>query len=386
MATEDYMKMPLSFKIRKALRYVELYGISRTLVKIRGQYHMAAKEGFEGARWDNPACIKPDNPARRIGYIGCGAFAFGQLAYYITKVDKLAVRAGMDISAPRARSLVTRFGGAYATTDAQLLMDDPQIDLIYISSNHASHADYAIAALDSGKDVHIEKPHVVSDVQLQALMSALHRNPDRKVFLGFNRPRSSLFKRLKSELAKEAGPLMINWFVAGHAIDDDHWYFKESEGGRILGNLCHWSDLTLELVGIENALPARVVPTAAPDAKSDFVTAIEFADGSLASLTFSAKGHTFEGVREVLNLHKGDLLADLKDFKSMSLVRGSARKRVTTFHRDHGHRANVINSFNSVRNSDPSLAVDPRYLAATAKLFVAIKKAHDTNLPVVVSV
>ena len=61
-------------------------------------------------------------------------------------------------------------------------------------------------------------------------------------------------------LSLESGPMMINWFVAGHEIPDDHWYFKESEGGRILGNLCHWTDLTLQLVGLNNAFPVKLYP------------------------------------------------------------------------------------------------------------------------------
>ena len=36
----DYTKQDLKFKIKKALRYIRLYGVSGTLVKMRGQYHM----------------------------------------------------------------------------------------------------------------------------------------------------------------------------------------------------------------------------------------------------------------------------------------------------------------------------------------------------------
>jgi hypothetical protein len=37
------------------------------------------------------------------------------------------------------------------------------------------------------------------------------------------------------------------------------------------------------------------------------------------SITFSAKGVTFEGVREVLNVHKGNLLANLMDFHVLTV-------------------------------------------------------------------
>ena len=36
----DYVNENLIFKIRKVMRYIKLYGISRTIIKVKGQYHM----------------------------------------------------------------------------------------------------------------------------------------------------------------------------------------------------------------------------------------------------------------------------------------------------------------------------------------------------------
>ena len=125
--------------------------------------------------------------------------------------------------------------------------------------------------------------------------------------------------------------LMINWFIAGHEIPNDHWYFEEKEGGRVLGNLCHWTDLTLQLVNIKDAFPCTIFPATPINSKSDFVVSIIFADKSCASITFSAKGHTFEGVREILNIHKGNLLANITDFQTLSIeiVEKKIRKKST---------------------------------------------------------
>lgn len=104
---------------------------------------------------------------------------------------------------------------------------------MFIASNYASHAEYVVACIEAGKHVHIEKPHVISQEQLDRLLVAMRQFPQSKVYLGFNRPRSRLFMQLQEVLARESGPLMINWFIAG----DDHWYFDAKEGGRLLGNL-----------------------------------------------------------------------------------------------------------------------------------------------------
>jgi predicted dehydrogenase len=374
----DYTQTPFLFKARKAARYVRLYGLSRTLVKIRGQYHMRADEEFDGLRWVNPGCQSPDVPNRHVALIGCGNYAFSNIAYYLGKRNPEFLRCAYDIQRSRALSLCKTYGGAYAVADWREILTDPQVKIVFIASNHASHAEYAVACIEAGKHVHIEKPHVVSQEQLDQLVAAMRQYPKSKLFLGFNRQRSPLFKQLQTLLADESGPLMINWFVAGHEIPVKHWYFDEKEGGRVLGNLCHWTDLTLHLVTMEKAFPCKIVPATPKDAKSDFVVSVIFADRSCASITFSAKGHTFEGVREVLNLHKGDVIANLTDFQMLTVDVVEKKKRVHLRHRDHGHEANIVYSLAGAAK-DGVPGEDIMYVAATAKFFLAIRQAIDSG-------
>ena len=78
--------------------------------------------------------------------------------------------------------------------------------MIFICSNHSSHAEYAINAIKNGKAVHIEKPHVTNYYQLEKLIEAMKENPNIPVFLGFNRPKTYLYKKLMSYVEKEKGP------------------------------------------------------------------------------------------------------------------------------------------------------------------------------------
>lgn len=363
----DYTTQKIAFKLRKAIRYVRLFGIRRTLIKIKGQYHVKRK--YEAL----PAVPCPPQAGGHIGIIGCGNYSFSNIAFYLKQHQAGVMRGAMDIDVHKAASLYENYGLRYYTSDAEKIIDDPAIDLVYIASNHASHAEYAIMCIKAGKHVHIEKPHVVSEDQLSRLASTMKAHPAVKVFLGFNRPRSRLFKKLQELLSNQPGPLMINWFVAGHEIPDDHWYFDEKEGGRVLGNLCHWTDLTLQLVGMKNAFPCTIIPATPPGSKSDYVVSVIFADRSCASITFSAKGHTFEGVREVLNIHKGNLLANLTDFQSLTaeIVERKINKRL--FYRDHGHSINILNSATNPKGEELT------YVIATAKLFLAIRKAIDSG-------
>lgn len=371
----DYTAESLAFKVRKSLRYTRLYGVQRTLMKVRGQYHM--KKNYDVL----PAIDKTAAHEGRVGLIGCGNYAFTNTAFYLNKRKKGCIRACMDKNIARAASLYETFKLKYYTDNAEEIFSDPEIDLVFIGSNHASHAEYAIQAIRAGKHVHIEKPHVVNRDQIDRLILAMKDNPHVKVFLGFNRPRSKLFNELQAIIAREAGPLMINWFVAGHEIPDSHWYYEEAEGGRVLGNLCHWTDVSLRMVSLEKAFPCVIIPATPKNAKSDYVVSFIFGDRSCASITFSAKGHSFEGVREVLNLEKGGALAILNDFQQLIVDIREKRLRFSSRFRDHGHEANIVHSFDGTGEHGVP-GEDPQLIKATGLLFLAVKDAIDNGNPV----
>jgi predicted dehydrogenase len=379
----DYTKSKFLFQLKKTVRYVRLFGLQRTFIKVLGQYHMNSEDGFDGVRWINDRCSSPDARGRAIGILGCGNFAYSHIAYYLFKIRKDFLRCGYDKDPSRSKSLCLKYRGAFACSNWRDVIEDEAVKMVFIASNHASHAEYAVACMKAGKDVHIEKPHVVSEEQLSLLRKAMLEYPESKVFLGFNRPRSPLFMSLKEELSRQSGPLMINWFIAGHAIAEGHWYFDEREGGRVLGNLCHWTDLTLHLVSLERAFPCRIASATPKAAKSDFAVTISFADRSCAVISFSAKGHTFEGVRETLHVHRGDLLASLYDFQVLETEVGEKKRRHRLPHRDHGHAANIRNSFDSALQSRTGETL--AYVNATAKFFLAIRRAIETSEEVVLT-
>ena len=98
-----------------------------------------------------PQQAVPPKTGGHVGLIGCGNFAFTTIAYYLCKNYGRIIRAGMDIDIQRAASLLEAYALRYYTDDTEKIWADPDIDLIYIASNHASHAEYAIKS-DSGRE------------------------------------------------------------------------------------------------------------------------------------------------------------------------------------------------------------------------------------------
>ncbi len=366
----DYTQQKLIFKLKKAARYLELYGVSRTIAKVRAQYHM--KRSYPE---QVPGMPSTGHPGKHIGLLGCGKFAYGNIAYYLRKNYGHVIRGVMDIDLDKAISLGTAYRAAYSTNNADDIINDPLIDLIYIASNHASHAEYAIKAIRQGKAVHIEKPHAVTYDQLTRLCEAINQY-DGRVRLGFNRPFSVLGRMLQDAFDRETGSLMLNWFVAGHEIEADHWYFAVEEGGRVLGNLCHWIDFTLRLIPEENRFPVKIIPTRSDKSDCDISVSYVFRDGSIGTITFSAKGHTFEGVRETLNAHKGNTLANLKDFKELRLDVVEQITHKILWFRDHGHQRAITDSFRMLTDSSATESV--KMVWDSGYLTLKTKEALDT--------
>jgi predicted dehydrogenase len=94
------------------------------------------------------------------GTLGWGILAPGGIARAFTR-DLLLhghrVAAVGSRSADRARAFAEEFGIARAHGSYDELVADPTVDVVYIATPHNLHAENAVAALESGKHVLVEK-------------------------------------------------------------------------------------------------------------------------------------------------------------------------------------------------------------------------------------
>jgi len=92
------------------------------------------------------------------GFIGCGEVTEKKSGPAFSQMEGSSVVAVMSRSERRARSYAERNGIARWYTDAQELIDDPEVNAVYIATPPSSHATYAIMAMRAGKPVYVEKP------------------------------------------------------------------------------------------------------------------------------------------------------------------------------------------------------------------------------------
>ena len=96
------------------------------------------------------------------GFIGCGEVTEKKSGPAFSEVEGSTVVAVMSRSEEKARSYAERHGIGRWYTDAQMLIDDPEVNAVYVATPPSSHATFAIMSMKAGKPVYVEKPLAAS--------------------------------------------------------------------------------------------------------------------------------------------------------------------------------------------------------------------------------
>lgn len=96
------------------------------------------------------------------GFIGCGEVTEKKSGPAFSEVAGSQVEAVMSRNLDKAKSYAQRHGIKKWYDDAQELIDDPEVNAVYVATPPSSHATFAIMSMKAGKPVYIEKPLAAS--------------------------------------------------------------------------------------------------------------------------------------------------------------------------------------------------------------------------------
>lgn len=96
------------------------------------------------------------------GFIGCGEVTKYKSGPAFQKIENSEVEAVMSRDLNKAQAYAEERGIAKWYDDASQLVNDPNVNAVYIATPPSSHATYAIMAMKAGKPVYIEKPMAVT--------------------------------------------------------------------------------------------------------------------------------------------------------------------------------------------------------------------------------
>lgn len=181
-----------------------------------------------------------------VGIIGSGNFTKMTMMPALKNTEAsfkyIASRGGLSGTA-----LAQKFGISNSTTDYNEILEDPNVDLVLITTRHDQHAKMVIESLNSGKNVFVEKPLALNNSDLDLVIDAQQKS-GKTLTVGFNRRFSPHIEKIKS-IVGNSQMNVIATMNAGNIPANVWVHDMKVGGGRIIGEACHFIDLITCLTG-----------------------------------------------------------------------------------------------------------------------------------------
>jgi predicted dehydrogenase/threonine dehydrogenase-like Zn-dependent dehydrogenase len=322
-----------------------------------------------------------------VGVVGAGNFAAATLLPAMATVAGVELRGIVAASGVSARHLGKKYGFTYCASDIGELLADPQIDTVVVATRHHLHASQVIGALTAGKNVFCEKPLCLSEEELAGIIQAHTDANGRWLMVGYNRRFAAMSEELKLHFHAAGEPLVMNCRVNAGFIPTGSWVHDPAQGGgRVLGELCHFIDLLMYLC---DGVPVRVTCRAAGNtgrySNDNVAVVVEFANGSLGTVTYTAAGDK-SFPKERVEVFSAGRVGVLDDFRNLTLVRdGKSRVVQSRLRQDKGHAAEWRALVESVKTSGQS-PIAMRDLIASTLATLAAQRSLQTDEPVRIDV
>lgn len=136
------------------------------------------------------------------GIIGCGDVTEVKSGPAFNKVNNSQLVAVMRRDAAKAADYAKRHGVPKWYSNASDLINDPEVNAIYIATPPLQHEEYTIAALAAGKPVYVEKPMALNSAAAQRMAEASEKYGTKLVVAHYRRAQP-LFLKIKSLLAEK---------------------------------------------------------------------------------------------------------------------------------------------------------------------------------------
>jgi polar amino acid transport system substrate-binding protein len=296
--------------------------------------------------------LKPGAVA--IGFIGAGSYAQSHLLPNIPKSSDVALKGVMTATGAGSRSVGERFGFEFCTGDEYDILGNPEINTVFIATRHDSHADYVLKALRAGKNVFVEKPLCLTELELNEIKDIfLKLNTSHLklplLMVGYNRRFSPFAKTIKESLG--SGPMAMTCRVNAGAIPKESWIQNpDFGGGRVIGEVCHFVDL---LTFLNGSLPVSVHANVLDDPShlnDTLNVSISYANGSIGTISYFANGDK-SLPKERVEVFAHGCTAVLEDFKRLTIHSKGKSKEKKLLSQDKGQKTEVQAFIAAVRGA-----------------------------------
>ena len=298
--------------------------------------------------------VKPFKPVKkvvRVAVIGAGGFCKTKLLPIISNLPNVKIHAVIDPSPTTLVNLARMYDTVIATNDYRTLLCNEDINVAVIASPHAFHAEQALAFLEQGKAVLVEKPIAVTFEELNKIYTFLQANTHSLFAADFNRSYAPCMQKIKQVLDVRTNPALISYRMNAGFIPLDHWIQSDIHRGRIIGEACHIFELFCFLT---NAQPrtlhvAALRPKTSDVSMNDNVSiSIEMTDGSVCTLIYSALGHEQRG-KEFMEVFVDGKCIAMDDYKDLRGYNFPSHFDLKSKQPEKGHQELITEFFQAVK-------------------------------------
>ncbi|MET8948676.1 bi-domain-containing oxidoreductase [Streptomyces sp. NPDC004542] len=313
----------------------------------------------------------------RIAAVGAGNFATRTLFPELKREPGVAFSWVAGGRGPSAAHQGRRWGFRTVAESAEAALASGGADCVLVLSRHDSHARYAAGALRGGAALFCEKPLGLTETELEDLADAWLAS-GAPAMAGFNRRFAPSVRDLRAALPAGAPLQLVHRVFAGR-LPAGHWYSDPRQGGRLLGEVCHFIDTAGFLVpGRPLAVRAVGVDSKDPATAHSVTVHLTYDDGSSASIVYG--GLTAPGApKELLEVATDRLAARIDDFRSLTVWKGG--RAATTKYRGapKGHAAEMRSLLRRVRDEplDEQTAAAADFASALWSSLVACRAADS---------
>lgn len=130
------------------------------------------------------------------GIVGCGEVTEVKSGPALQKAGRSTVTAVMRRDGEKAADYARRHGIGKSYDSAQQLIEDPEVNAVYIATPPASHCELTLAALKAGKPVLVEKPMSLT-LEEGRRMAAASKDAGQSLVVAFYRRALPRFERMR---------------------------------------------------------------------------------------------------------------------------------------------------------------------------------------------
>lgn len=131
------------------------------------------------------------------GIIGCGDVTELKSGPAFNKVSNSKLVAVMRRDAAKAQDYAERHGVPRWYSNAGELINDPEVNAIYVATPPSTHEQYALASIAAGKPVYLEKPMTINHGQAKNIANAACEKNVKLVVAHYRRGQP-YFRRIKA--------------------------------------------------------------------------------------------------------------------------------------------------------------------------------------------